>query len=437
MRRDGKTCARSAWKARGPGWDGGRLQGGRLMIHVEHGVGDTLQFIRLIPELLKREPGAKLVLLCDPTLETLLQRCLAPYATVASTVQRGSFDVWCPLLSLPRVLGITPENIPAESAVSRGQPARGQAVARTAGGGLQPPPGRAGVSGQRGSSARPLPFHDAGRARAAQRGAGGDVLRVAEGGSRPPDAGQPERAPDRCHGGVAQFRRHGGLHRQPGPDRLGRYGGGASRRGDGKAGRGPCCPSFPTGAGNSDATPARGIRRCGYSARRNSGRNGATSSRGSRRPWRICGPAPGYRATSVPAKADSGGVMAADTPPAAPKGAARPLAASCRRWLLSDQHGTGEHHGAAAQETTHHQQHPWWQVVCLTGVRLLFHPRLTSPASPRSPPGHSRLSPRWCSFCLTLFGATCSPCTGASPRRGPRGEGQHRHARTPPALVGR
>ncbi len=60
--------------------------------------------------------------------------------------------------------------------------------------------------------------------------------------------------------------------------------------------------------------------------------------------------------------------MAVVTPPRPPKPAPHPLVASCQRWLLHDQHTTGDHDGPSAQEVPRHAEHPWWQVVCLTGV---------------------------------------------------------------------
>ena len=52
--------------------------------------------------------------------------------------------------------------------------------------------------------------------------------------------------------------------------------------------------------------------------------------------------------------------MAAAAPPP------NPAVQACKRWLLSDRQTTGDHHGPSAHRNVH--EHPWWQVMCLTGV---------------------------------------------------------------------
>ncbi len=60
--------------------------------------------------------------------------------------------------------------------------------------------------------------------------------------------------------------------------------------------------------------------------------------------------------------------MAADAPPAPAAPAESPLKRACREWLLHGAHTTGKHAGPSAATKSHQQAHPWWQVMCLTGV---------------------------------------------------------------------
>ncbi|WP_333183646.1 tetratricopeptide repeat protein [Microcoleus sp. B3-D7] len=94
-----------------PVWDGSNLQGKTILLHVEQGFGDSIQFIRYAPIL--RSRGAKVMVACYPELIRL-------FATVAgieylSVNLEGlpEFDVHAPLMSLPRIVGTTLETIPA------------------------------------------------------------------------------------------------------------------------------------------------------------------------------------------------------------------------------------------------------------------------------------------------------------------------------------
>jgi tetratricopeptide (TPR) repeat protein len=94
-----------------PLWDGSDLQGKTIFLHPEQGLGDTIQFIRYAP--LVKQKGGKVILACH----LLLQRLFEGIAGVDRVSVRPSdlvdFQVQAPLLSLPRILGTTLENIPA------------------------------------------------------------------------------------------------------------------------------------------------------------------------------------------------------------------------------------------------------------------------------------------------------------------------------------
>jgi tetratricopeptide (TPR) repeat protein len=95
-----------------PLWDGSPLEGRTILIHTEQGLGDTLQFIRYAP-LIKRR-GGTLIVECPTALGPLLAGCAGIDRLIARGAPPPPFDVHAPLLSLPRILGTTLANVPAE-----------------------------------------------------------------------------------------------------------------------------------------------------------------------------------------------------------------------------------------------------------------------------------------------------------------------------------
>jgi uncharacterized protein (TIGR03032 family) len=96
-----------------PQWRGEDIADKVLLVHTEQGNGDAMQFARFLPLAARR--ARKLIIVCIDSLRTLL-------ATVDGVAEvrppgefpKDMFDVYCPLLSLPRALGITLDNLPAE-----------------------------------------------------------------------------------------------------------------------------------------------------------------------------------------------------------------------------------------------------------------------------------------------------------------------------------
>ncbi len=90
-----------------PVWDGRELQGRTILVWAEQGYGDALQFLRFVPEVVRR--GARVVLEVMPGLEGLAAR-IAGIAAVATTgATPPAFDTHVALMSLPHVLGLAPE----------------------------------------------------------------------------------------------------------------------------------------------------------------------------------------------------------------------------------------------------------------------------------------------------------------------------------------
>ena len=101
-----------------PLWDGTPLAGRTILLHAEQGLGDTIQFIRYARELSQgfgvSHPGAcRVVVQCQAPLVPLLSRCPGIDQLVGRGAELPAFDVHAPLLSVPRLLGTTLDNIPA------------------------------------------------------------------------------------------------------------------------------------------------------------------------------------------------------------------------------------------------------------------------------------------------------------------------------------
>jgi tetratricopeptide (TPR) repeat protein len=89
------------------------LSGKTILLHFEQGLGDTIQFIRYVPLLVRQ--GAKVICEVQPELQPLLSQ-LEGVTIIASGAPLPAFDLHCPLLSLPFAFKTQPGTIP--SAVS-------------------------------------------------------------------------------------------------------------------------------------------------------------------------------------------------------------------------------------------------------------------------------------------------------------------------------
>jgi tetratricopeptide (TPR) repeat protein len=94
-----------------PRWAGEPLTGRTILLHAEQGLGDTIQFARLAPDVAAR--GARVLLEVDEPLVDLFRASFAGIEVLRRGERLPPFDCQCPLLSLPRILGITLDNVPA------------------------------------------------------------------------------------------------------------------------------------------------------------------------------------------------------------------------------------------------------------------------------------------------------------------------------------
>ena len=95
-----------------PRWTGESLNGKTILLTLEQGMGDAIQFVRFAEEVAAR--GGRVIVECHPGLENLL----ATAPGVSETVKVGAdvleADCYLSIMSLPHVLGTTWSNLPAK-----------------------------------------------------------------------------------------------------------------------------------------------------------------------------------------------------------------------------------------------------------------------------------------------------------------------------------
>jgi tetratricopeptide (TPR) repeat protein len=106
---------------RQPQWNGEETGNRVLLLHAEQGLGDTLQFCRFVPDI---AAGRRVILEVQAPLVPLLSGLPGIEKIVAAGEPLPPFDLHCPLLSIPRVLGTTLETVPAKTPYLRADPQR-------------------------------------------------------------------------------------------------------------------------------------------------------------------------------------------------------------------------------------------------------------------------------------------------------------------------
>ncbi|AJY27243.1 tetratricopeptide repeat family protein (plasmid) [Burkholderia thailandensis 34] len=113
-----------------PQWQGEPLAGKTLLVWGEQGMGDVLQFCRLIPLIAEKVhlEGGRIKWNTFPQLGTLLERSLGEHVdgfSVGGGIESlPSFDYHLPLISAARVLGVLETAIPAPSPYLHADPCR-------------------------------------------------------------------------------------------------------------------------------------------------------------------------------------------------------------------------------------------------------------------------------------------------------------------------
>jgi len=114
-----------------PQWRGEPLDGRRILLHAEQGLGDTLQFCRYAPLVAARDAAAVILEVPAPLL-AVMRDSLGGMGIEIVPMDPGfpggddlpDFDLHCPLMSLPLAFGTTLDSIPAPSAYLRADPGK-------------------------------------------------------------------------------------------------------------------------------------------------------------------------------------------------------------------------------------------------------------------------------------------------------------------------
>jgi Tfp pilus assembly protein PilF len=104
-----------------PLWDGSELGGRTILLYADHGLGDSLQFIRHAPQVTAR--GGRVIVACQLPLARLIATCAGVERVIPEGSELPDFEVYAPLMSLPRILGIIPADEPVSAPYLTADPA--------------------------------------------------------------------------------------------------------------------------------------------------------------------------------------------------------------------------------------------------------------------------------------------------------------------------
>ena len=91
-----------------PRWEGQDINGKTVYVIGEQGHGDNIQFVRFVGDLKSR--GAQVVLAVNASLKPLFQGPAIPNI-VSDGDALPEFDYWTPIMSIPRIIGTTLDNL--------------------------------------------------------------------------------------------------------------------------------------------------------------------------------------------------------------------------------------------------------------------------------------------------------------------------------------
>jgi tetratricopeptide (TPR) repeat protein len=92
-------------------WDGADLDGRKILLTQEKGMGDMIQMVRYAP-LVKARGAASVIVECVAPLGRLLGSAPGVDKVFIKDGSKPAFDVYMPMMSLPNVLGTSTDSIP-------------------------------------------------------------------------------------------------------------------------------------------------------------------------------------------------------------------------------------------------------------------------------------------------------------------------------------
>ena len=101
------TFSQPMWLGKEP------LEGKTILIHVDEGLGDTIQFVRYVPMVAAR--GARVVLAVERPIVSLLSGFPGTSKCLAFSEPLPAFDLHCPIGSLPLAFNTRLDTIPAQT----------------------------------------------------------------------------------------------------------------------------------------------------------------------------------------------------------------------------------------------------------------------------------------------------------------------------------
>lgn len=116
-----EQLGRAEFRFPAPRWNGEALRGRTILLHGEQGMGDVLQFARFAAQVAQR--GARVWLYVHPPLVRLLRSAPGVQRVYAFDEVLPAFDYHCPLMSLPGVLGVGLDGLPAGTSYLAAHPA--------------------------------------------------------------------------------------------------------------------------------------------------------------------------------------------------------------------------------------------------------------------------------------------------------------------------
>jgi tetratricopeptide (TPR) repeat protein len=115
----------SAVNFKEPAWDGAPLNGKRILLYGEQGLGDTVFFGRYVTRVAE-ELGGYVILCAQPPLVDLVKSIRGVREVATSGVPLPPFDTHFPIMSLPGMFKTTLENVPNTVPYIAADPARVQ-----------------------------------------------------------------------------------------------------------------------------------------------------------------------------------------------------------------------------------------------------------------------------------------------------------------------